>query len=26
VPMTFVAVEIVILALVGIWRFNREEF
>jgi ABC-2 type transport system permease protein len=26
VPMTFVAVEIVVFALVGIWRFNREEF
>ena len=25
-PMVFVAVEIVILAIVGIWRFNREEF
>jgi hypothetical protein len=26
VPMIFVAVEIVILAAIGIWRFNREEF
>jgi ABC-2 type transport system permease protein len=26
VPLMFVAAEIVILAIVGIWRFNREEF
>jgi hypothetical protein len=26
VPIIVVAVEIVILGFVGIWRFNREEF
>jgi len=26
VPMIVVGIEIVILALVGVWRFNREEF
>lgn len=26
IPMIFVAVEIVVLSAVGIWRFNREEF